>query len=1542
MISSSLRTTHTLVDLLDARERERSDKILFRYLETGEVDGPSSTLTPAELKRAAMRVAAALDRRLGRGDGAPRVALLVYPPGLEFISAIFGCLLAGVVAVPAYPPQPDLLARGLETLGSIITDARPSCVLMTSPMRGLMGAVAPDFLAAHSLSVLATDELEDDSAWAPPAIRPEDIALLQYTSGSTSRPRGVVLTHENLVSNLRAIVDLLQVPKGSLGVNWLPTYHDMGLIGNIFQTMCGEVGELVLMSPLAFLERPLRWLLALSHFRATATGGPNFAYDLCARRVTDTELGRLDLSAWEVAICGAEPVRASTLDRFAKRFGPVGFRREAFTPCYGLAESTLLVASVDRRASPPVLRASAEALKRGRLEPLAGGAPVRELVSCGPPRGEQRVVIVEPEAQRPLPAGSVGEIWVAGPSVSPGYWSDTARDGRAVFGLELPGEPGARFLCTGDLGALVDGELYITGRSKDVVIVRGENYDANDIEGVAEEAHPSLRRGCVVAFADARDDEESCVVIAEVRARLDAEVYAQATCAMRTAVAERLGLRLSVVELVPPRSLPKTSSGKLQRSRTRQLWAEGALKRLHRWGAPAAPPPKARGAMSTGPRPTLAQIREELERSLRFCGRLPASEQIDWGRGLRAAGLDSLALTELRAALEASFGGEVSPSVFEGDPAVSILVERLYAQLGSPVALVAAAAVGAAPDALPRPEPRARERATPGSQRDDAPLAAGDVPALSVMFFSADDDAAPHDRYDLVREASVLADRLGFEAVWIPERHFHRFGGLFPNPSVVAAHLAALTSRIRLRAGSVVLPLHDPIRVTEEWAVVDNLSRGRVDLAFAKGWDADSFVLAPDAYEHRLLRVLEGADTVARLWQGEAMTRTNGVGRRLDVALHPPPIQRSVRIWLTATRGNEVFELAGRAGYNVLTALLFRDLEDIAEGIRIYRRAREQAGLDPRAGQVSLMLHAFAGPEGADVRAEVRAPMMRYLRTSVDLWQRESAMLEDMDEATRDGVLSMAFERYIGASLIGDAGRCYEMLRRARAIGVDEVACLIDFGMTSGQVFGSLRHLARLRERTPAAESSPPPGRSVPRRPALDAPAVAQFSPAGWAMESLAAAPAARSAPIYGGNGRTDPASAVKAFNADVRHALNDQVFPDVFERAKRFTITDELRGTNLLPFYLEFSDWEGTHATVDGRRVMILSALDYLGLSCDVRVKAATAEAALRHGTGRSGSRVHSGTTPEHRRMEVNLARFLGREDALICTTGYQTMAGVVTALMGSRTTLVVDQSVHASILDGASIARCRVLQFSHNDPDDLARTLDRLGGAPSVLVMIEGLYSNDGDIAPLPELRRVCGRYGVRLALDDAHGLGVLGATGRGTEEMHGCVGAADIIAGTFSKSLASIGGWIAADRYVIEWIRYHGRSILFTAAIAPPALAAASKALDVLMEEPQLVRDVNANARLLRRSLQEGGIQVKGDIAPVVRIPVGDDMLCVQIACALFDCGIYVHTVLYPSVPRDEAMLRLCVSAMHKPEDLVWAAGVVCDVCRELRYEERRTLL
>ena len=1700
-----MREPESLWEVLRSRSAGDPSRWAYSFLVDGETE--SARLTYGELDRQARATAMRLLQETSPGDR----ALLLYPPGLEFVAAFFGCLYAGVVAVPAYPPRSH---RRSGRLASIVEDARPGIVLTTAALAARWTTEEGRPAELGSLRWIATDEVPGDLAvgWREPRTDRSSLAFLQYTSGSTSTPKGVMVSHGNLLANEETIRLAFGQSEESVIVGWLPLYHDMGLIGNVLQPL--YVGApCVLMSPLAFLQSPARWLRTVSRYRATTSGGPNFAYEFCAQRISEEARRELDLSSWRVAFNGAEPVRADTLDRFAAAFAPCGFRREAFYPCYGLAEATLFVSGGEHQARPVVRE------REGR-----------PLVGCGRPWGGQRIAAVSRETLAPCAEGEVGEIWVAGPTVTPGYWGRPEAT-EETFGARLAGGEGP-FLRTGDLGFLAAGELFVTGRIKDLVIVRGRNHYPQDLELSAERSLPSLRPGGGAAFTVETAGQERLILVQEVErgARVDPLAALQA---IREAIAEEHDVHVHQVVLIRAGSLPKTSSGKVQRHVCRQAFLEGSLKTIA-GGSPAAPVPEDRAAERRDPLEGL--LRERIARALRV---EPA--QVSLQRSLPSLGFDSLMAANLKAELEAELGvpvplaplleacdltailgllrgegaisegavplapgpasdgealpashgqkalwflqrlapesaayniaaaavldAEPEPALLErvlqvladrhealrtlfpsergepvqqilgalvpdfaaedarrlgdgelgarleeaalrpfvldagpllrvrlyrrpagqpvlllvvhhivadlwslsnlmtelglllremtgGEPArlaplpltygdwvrwqrrmlaergeelwegwrrrlagmsalalpfdgpppavqtfrgaahrlrisrettaalrslghaqgatfymtllaafqtalcrwtgqediavgspssgrgdrrlfplvgyfVNLLVlradlggnpsfvgllervrrvaldtfagqeypfallaerlqpardagrstlvqvsfnflrgtpegleafavgaagarvrtgswglevapleprtaqfelalvaaevedglalllqygtdrldyattERLLGHLGSLLAGIAAGAerplselplltpaerehlvselnrtaaevprdlcahepflawAGRAPDAtalihgretvtygelagrvdrlawelasqgagpgepvgifmdrsidmvvgllgvlaagcayvpldpaypearivhsledagirrivtrpalVPRlpaggwrpvltPEPgeggaprRLPLRATPdhpayviytsgstgrpkgvvvphravvnffsgmdavvGCGPGDTLLAvtsiAFDISVLellwtlgrgarvvlhgegvpaarrtgaprrpldcSLFYFASGQGDGERQKYRLLLEGARFADREGLSAVWTPERHFHAFGGLFPNPSVLGGALASITERVRIRAGSVVLPLHHPIRVAEEWSVVDNLSGGRVGLAFASGWHADDFVFAPESYPDRKEILYRDLETVRRLWRGGTVRVRGGSGQEIEVGVFPRPLQPELPVWITSAGQPETFTRAGEVGAHVLTHLLGQSPDEVAAKARLYRQAREQRGLPPEEGVVTLMLHTFVGEDRGAVRDTVRGPFIEYLRSSVGLIRNLIASLglplrlEEMSPRDLEDLLAFAFDRYFETSgLFGTVGECLERIEELRALGVGEVACLIDFGVPEERVLASLPLLAEVARRANA------------------------------------------------------------------------------------------------------------------------------------------------------------------------------------------------------------------------------------------------------------------------------------------------------------------------------------------------------------------------------------------------------------------------------------------------------------------------------------------
>lgn len=566
-----------------ARERP-SDRALIVVNAQGE-----TTLDYATLERRSRALASELQQRFPAGER----ALILLDNDEHYVVAFFACLYAGVIAVPVFPPE-SAKQQHLARLLAIAADSQAACVLTSTTIIDVVASASEGFGSAELIPVDAVDESRAEH-WIEHHPKRSDIAFLQYTSGSTATPKGVMVSHGNLMANERAIETGFSIGADDVFVSWLPLYHDMGLIGGLLQPIYRGIPA-VLMSPTFFLQRPVRWLEAISRHRGTISGGPDFAYRLCLERIRDEQLETLDLSSWRVAFSGAEPVRHATLTGFIERFRPAGFAADTAAPCYGLAEATLLV-SCNPRGTGVVGKAfSQQSLAEGKAASAVEG---NMLVGCGTPEPGHTIDIVDPEELHSLPEGDVGEIWVNGPSVAHGYWQNpeataktfvtrdgvswqrTGADDSDAYDTNAQGHDAqdARWLRTGDLGFLHEGQLYIAGRIKDLIILRGNNVYPQDIESAVEAEVEAVRKGRVAAFAvTTPEGAEGIGVAAEVSRGMQKLVPAEKLIeALRETVGSACHEPLSVALLLNPGGLPKTSSGKLQRSACRQGWEAGSL-----------------------------------------------------------------------------------------------------------------------------------------------------------------------------------------------------------------------------------------------------------------------------------------------------------------------------------------------------------------------------------------------------------------------------------------------------------------------------------------------------------------------------------------------------------------------------------------------------------------------------------------------------------------------------------------------------------------------------------------------------------------------------------------------------------------------------------------------------------------------------------------------------------------------------------------------------------------------------------------------------
>ncbi|MCM1984976.1 type I polyketide synthase [Lyngbya confervoides] len=680
------------VDLLEFWAKKQPNKTLYTFLKDGEQE--ESHLTFQDLHVRARRVAQELQKYASPGDR----ALLLYPAGLDFTIGFFACLYAGLIAVPAYPPRQN---QSLSRLQAIAADCQAVLALSTQKIITDVRRWGKSDPISDRLIWLATTEIHfndlKDLSHQLPSPTSDKIALLQYTSGSTGTPKGVMVSHGNLVQNCKTIYTCFDGSREQIGVSWLPFHHDMGLIGGVLEPLFAG-GSMIFMAPVSFLQKPARWLRAISDYHADISGGPNFAYDLCIQTCKPNQMEGIDLSQWQLAFNGAEPIRGETLDQFSETFAPYGFKRNALYACYGMAETTLLVTG-GQRATPSIMRRfDAKELTQNRVVPSSNPQDSKLLVGCGHPWLDHQVLIVDPETLTRCDPETIGEIWVSGASVAQGYWQKSEIT-KNTFHAYLADSEDGPYLRTGDLGffwhdseaeqfsGVSDlGELFVTGRLKDVVIIRGQNHYPQDIELTAETCHPALQKNSGAAFSIEVNNSEQLVLVQEVkRSHLrelssDSVKADEVILAIRRAISEAHELQIYAIELLTPGSLPKTTSGKVMRRQSRCNFLEESFTSVAKWELNlegqknnpgfAKPSSKLDGVEKVQVLKDwlVNQIAQRMQLSV---------DQIDPDQPLASYGLDSIQVVTMSADLEAWLGMAVSPTIIYDYPTIDGLARKL-------------------------------------------------------------------------------------------------------------------------------------------------------------------------------------------------------------------------------------------------------------------------------------------------------------------------------------------------------------------------------------------------------------------------------------------------------------------------------------------------------------------------------------------------------------------------------------------------------------------------------------------------------------------------------------------------------------------------------------------------------------------------------------------------------------------------------------------------------------------------------------------------
>ncbi|QEP44789.1 SDR family NAD(P)-dependent oxidoreductase [Ectothiorhodospiraceae bacterium BW-2] len=669
-----METLNDLVALLRHRAATTPDKMAYSFVKDGKE--VSASYSYAELDEAARAIAVTLTGHQGER------ALLLYPPGIEFLAGFFGTLYAGMIAIPAPPPDTARLKRTLPRLNAIVNDAEAAWVITTANIQQQLQAVMDADEGSQTMAWLASDrvDLTQASMWqALEAIDPQSIAYLQYTSGSTSTPKGVMLTHANIMRHSAVLKRSFAYDESSVEVTWMPYFHDYGLVDGLIQPLYSGIPCYIL-SPLTFLKRPLRWLEVISRFKGTHTQAPNFAYEACIQKITPKQRQQLDLSSLREASNGAEPIRRDTVERFIQTFAECGLDPEALYMAYGLAEATLLVTAKPHQSLPQYCYADATLLEQQhRIEELSpeGERPHRAIVSCGVPGEGMDIVIVDPDTKQRLPDGEVGEIWISGESVGAGYWQ-RPEESEATFRARLIDQPQrGPFLRSGDLGFMLRGELYMTGREKDLIIIAGVNHYPQDIEWTLQTSSDLIRRDHCAAFAIESDGEEHLVVVAEVEQRL--EDWQPLLASLRRAISETHEVELYGLQLLRKGQVLKTSSGKIQRRGCRQAWLDKRFESHFSWcreddsGAGSAESDSVSIARQINPETLRRWLRQQLSQRLHL-----SAAMLNDTTPLADYGLTSRAAVELIGALEEWLGEEgLSGTLLWEYPTIDALCRHL-------------------------------------------------------------------------------------------------------------------------------------------------------------------------------------------------------------------------------------------------------------------------------------------------------------------------------------------------------------------------------------------------------------------------------------------------------------------------------------------------------------------------------------------------------------------------------------------------------------------------------------------------------------------------------------------------------------------------------------------------------------------------------------------------------------------------------------------------------------------------------------------------
>jgi acyl-CoA synthetase (AMP-forming)/AMP-acid ligase II/7-keto-8-aminopelargonate synthetase-like enzyme/fatty-acid desaturase/acyl carrier protein len=1481
-MASSSQNQETILDRLAAHCQTQPDRLAYRFLRE---DAAADTRSFAELDRRVRGLAAQLRERAAPDER----ALLLYPPGLEFVDAFLACLAAGIIAVPAFPPRRN---RNAERLRAIVEDARPRLLLTT---RQLLPTVEASELGNVSgLVCLATDDLSGEAGnHGPlPNISGDTIALLQYTSGSTGTPRGVVVTHKNLTANELAIQAAFRHTRDSVGVNWLPVFHDMGLIGNVLQPLFVGFPS-ILLAPDSFVREPVLWLRAITKYRATTAGAPNFGYEHCVRNITEEQKQDLDLGSWTVAYNGAEPVRAETLDRFTESFGGCGFRREAFFPCYGLAEATLFVSGGPPSEQPRLRCVQPSALEAGRVEAVESDG--RWLVSSGRRAEGTKVVAVDPATRTAVPEACVGELWVSSPGIAAGYWN-REEETRSAFSNYLASGEGP-FLNTGDLGSSDGDEVYVTGRSKDLIVIRGRNIYPQDVEAAIERVLPFVEANSCAAFGIEGNGREHLGLVIEadrelVRiARTAAEGNGKAEAAIaelsvtvgkvRQVVGDEFEVPVQSVAFVRPGSFPRTSSGKVQRRACRNELQSGTLDVIHAWRECLYTKP----ASQTGSYEDTAATEIELIDSK---GELLHAER----QPITRSGTNTLPpsdghpLDDVRRDQQKRYALAILVMPLAGMLTLVGLLQGSWVTYTDLILLVGmyfftfmGITVGF--------HRLFTHQAFKTTRLVRLILGlAGTMAGEGALIFWVAAHRRHHQYSD--REGDPHSPHLYGDRYW---------GGL---PGLWHAHWAwmyryeitdtSAYARDLLRDPSLrwitkmyiwitlvglLIPAGIAGILAESWlAAARGLFWGgflRMFLAHHFTWSVNSLCHAFGQHDHDT-----GDQSRNNIWLavptlGEAWHNNH----------HDAPSAASFcRHWWQVDIGAGVIrclELLGLAWDVKEVKWTPRAATTAAEPLAMARVAPDDSNFN---GPVETWIVDSAK---CDIKNTISAAVVGWLRAegnqSIEGIDPDLPMTAAGLDSMGAAVVALELEKATGVKLSADSIYQYPTVNRL----ADYISCRLALVQPAASVNTEVSVKARFTMPASTDAQDPLCG------------SMAEFAnPTG--------------------------------------SALGERV-------ADYYTWRRLRREAGVWPFYRLARSPAAPSTAVsseDGtsRQCINFASQDYLGLARDPRVVRQVRQTIDEYGVHSAGSPVLLGTTVPMADLERTLAGALEKEDCLAFPTGWAAGFGVITGLVRAHDTLVLDALCHRCLMEGAYHVSREPLLFRHNDLDHLGQTLraarerDPNNG---LFVVVESLYSMDSDSPDLPAMLRLVRDFGAVLILDVAHDFGAMGGRGLGLlEQLDGTGLAVDVVMGSFSKTFAATGGFVAADQPVTDYLRGHTTSFVYSNAISPVQAAAALACCKIAFspEGQQLRFRLNENVSALRSAMQATGCRVEGAPSPIVPVFVGGEPEARLTARAIARNGLLANLVEYPAVPRGKARFRFQVMSSHTHEAIAQAAKIMAE--------------